>query len=316
MVADREIIATYQGGQFVKNNVQAAPFDDEQLEIIKSQIAKNCTNEELKLFAQVCKKTGLDPFSKQIYAIKRRAKNTDGTWGETMTIQTGIDGLRVLAQRGGKYRSQTLPLFCGADGVWTELWLASTPPLAAKVGIYTTDFPEPLYAIALYKTYAQMYDGKPSGLWAKMPEVLLAKCAEALALRKACPNDTNQLYVAEEMQQADTEESPWNGTEGRATSPALEALPPAREVGIYTETPAQKRQLQKLCVDFGLVEREMMVNLSKLLVGTEMTVFADTVNNFLDGYQKGKKTMQEIEALQAGRAPTTQEIHEEFNGGA
>jgi len=254
-----------------KMAVQVSPFNEEQLEIIKSQIAKNCTNEELGLFVQVCKKTGLDPFSKQIYAIKRKSKNTNGTWGETMTIQTGIDGLRVLAQRGGKYRGQTLPLYCGADGVWKELWLASTPPVAAKVGVYVEGFPEPLYAIALYKTYCQFYDGKPSGLWAKMPEVLLAKCGEALALRKACPNDTSQLYIAEEMQQAEVEEeNVWSGTEGRATSPALEALPAAREPEIYTETPPQKRQLQKICLDNGVTDKAQMVELSKIAVGIPM----------------------------------------------
>jgi phage recombination protein Bet len=251
-------------------------YTDNEIGIIKSQIAKNCTDQELALFIQVCKKTGLDPFSKQIYAIKRRNKQQDGTWVEVMSIQTGIDGLRVLAQRGGKYRGQTLPLFCGADGVWKELWLASTPPVAAKVGVYVEGFPEPLYAIALLKTYQQN-----TSMWSKMPEVLLAKCAEAQAIRKACPNDTSQLYIAEEMEQADEQDNVWEGKEGRATSPALEALPPAREPEIYTETPAQKRQLQKILLDQGVTDKAQMVELSKISVGIPMENLARHIYHYI-----------------------------------
>jgi len=250
-------------------NAQLAKLGDyteTQINIIKSQIAKNCSDSELALFVQVCKKTQLDPFSKQIYAIKRKSKDQAGNWVEAMSIQTGIDGLRVLAQRGGKYRGQTLPLFAGADGAWKDLWLASVPPIAAKVGIYVEGFPEPLYAIALLKNYQQT-----NSMWSKMPEVLLAKCAEALALRKACPNDTSQLYIAEEMDQADEQDNVWEGKEGRRASPAEEARPQLMEPEVYTETPPQKRVIQKLLIDAGITEKSQMIELSKLCVGVPMS---------------------------------------------
>lgn len=261
-------------------------FTDEQLDIIKNQIAKRCTDDELKLFVQVCKKRELDPFARQIYAIKR---------GDQMTIQISIDGLRLQAQRSGKYRGQSTPLFCGADGVWVDVWLASYAPTAAKVTIHHADFIEPMVGVALYKSYAQTNNN----LWKTMPDVMLSKCAEGIAIRKAFPLETSGLYLEEEMHQAEVvEENVWKGTEGRALSPAIEVMeevPPER----YTETPEQKRQLMAIMRNAGITDKVIMQNYSRLLVGALMASLAERVA-----------------AWEAERTPTTQEIHEEFNGGA
>ncbi|MGY3805531.1 phage recombination protein Bet (plasmid) [Pigmentibacter ruber] len=180
-------------------------FTKEQIEVLKNTIAKEATDEELDLFLFTCKRTGLDPFSRQIYLIKR--------WDSTLkkhvaTTQTSIDGFRAIASRNPDYVGQTTTLFCGKDGKWTELWTESTPPFAAKVGIYRKNFSDPTYAIAKWDSYVQKNkDGTIAKMWLKFPDVMIGKCAEAQALRKAFPLELSGHYSPEEMAQATNEDN-------------------------------------------------------------------------------------------------------------
>lgn len=159
------------------------------------------TEDELKLFMYQAKRTGLDPMTRQIYCTKRDNK---------MTVQATIDGLRLIAQRSGEYEGQTRATWFDKDGKEYKVWTKEKEmPYACEIGVYKKGFKEPVYAIAIFNEYAQRSYGKLGYMWEKMPALMIAKVAEALALRKAFPNDLSGIYSTEEIpEETQTEITP------------------------------------------------------------------------------------------------------------
>jgi phage recombination protein Bet len=167
------------------------------LHTVRAVLAPDLTDDELKLFAMVANRSGLDPFAKQIYAVKRKGR---------VTFQTGIDGYRSIAARTGMYDGQDEPEFGPAvDG----------HPESATVRVYRKGVTRAIAATAFWDEYkpAPSNSGDGDIMWRRMPHVMIAKVAEALALRKAFPYDPERregigadLYTADEMEQAERPE--------------------------------------------------------------------------------------------------------------
>ena len=193
------------------NTTTALSIADDQTEFNQNQVSvlnqlgvTNASRGDLAVFFHQVKRTGLDPFAKQIYMINRQGKQT---------IQTGIDGFRLIARRATDRAGGALgyedTLWCGPDGQWVDVWLSNNPPMAAKVTVIRNG--ERFPATALLSEYVGLRFNKstkqqePNTMWRTKPALMLAKCAEALALRKAFPQDLSGIYTSDEMQQADNQ---------------------------------------------------------------------------------------------------------------
>ena len=184
-----------------ERSVTIQDFNSDEITLIKDTICRGASDNELQLFLSIAKKTGLDPFTKQIYCVPRWDSKLNRN---VYSAQTSVDGLRLIALRSGHYAGQLGPFWCDTDGVWQDVWIKNTPPVAAKVGILRHDFKEPLWAVAKWDAYKQTdKNGNVTKFWAKMPDLMLSKCAESLALRKGFPHELSGLLSTEEMAQAD-----------------------------------------------------------------------------------------------------------------
>lgn len=225
-----------------RQNTGMISWTNDQVELIKRQIAPGTSPDEFALFLYVSKRSGLDPLSKQIYSVMRKKKDkATNRWIEAMVIQTGIDGFRVIANRSGDYAGQDEP-------VWEyvkDLKSGDDKLLRAKVAVYKFDPRGNRYVaavgVAYWEEYVQQADewvpnpkdpGKdmksgrqvPVAMWARMPHSQLAKCAEALALRKAFPQDLSGIYTDVEMGQADRDGGTQDSTHEVVITETVEQL--------------------------------------------------------------------------------------------
>lgn len=166
-----------------------------------SIIPNDCPKAMVDMFFEKCHSTGLKPLDKHLYIIPRK----DNRSGETKySFQTSIDGFRSIAENTNQYLGSTEPLY---DGGLTEYECRSAGkayPTTATITIkkLINGVIGEFTATASWESYAVLFNGKPSGMWLKFPYLMLAKCAESLALRKAFPMKLSGLYTTEEMQQS------------------------------------------------------------------------------------------------------------------
>ncbi len=182
-----------------------APYDafgkmsKSQVALIKSTIAKGASDDELKLFVQVCKGAQLNPFLKQVHLIPRWDSRSGK---EVRTIQVSIDGFRSIAESSGNYAGNDDPIFVETQELKIKKGQATVTintPVKATATVYKMVAGQkcPFTATARWSEY---YPGERMGFqWHTRPYLMLGKCAEALALRKAFPKLLSGMYAQEEM---------------------------------------------------------------------------------------------------------------------
>lgn len=188
-------IEQHTGGSQLTLTSDQEWWTEKQIAALSQLGIDRASNGDLAVFMHVAQRTGLDPFARQIHMIERQGKQT---------IQTGIDGFRLVARRAVDRAGETLSIgaseWCGEDGQWRDVWLSEDPPAAARVIVYRNGQAFP--GTALFREYVQTKrDGSTTAMWASRPAGQLAKCAEALALRKAFPMDLAGVYTDDEMAQ-------------------------------------------------------------------------------------------------------------------
>lgn len=164
-------------------------YDSSTVQTIKETVAQYATDAELRMFIEMCKSTGLNPFKKEIWFIKTQDKQ--GRWHVHM--MTGINGYHRIANDQAEYDGLEAG-FVGADGSYLPLTYPKNDFIGAWAKVYRKDRRVATEGVAMREEY-----DKGFGNWKTMPRVMLQKCAESVALRKAFPQQLNGLLTQEEM---------------------------------------------------------------------------------------------------------------------
>lgn len=164
-------------------------------ELLRRTIAKGCDDDEFDLFLWVAKKHHLDPITRQLHPVKRWDSKLNR---DVMTIQVGIDGYRSIAARYPDYGSVDEPEFVmKADGKSLDF---------CRLKVWKKGFIHPTVAVAYWDEYHPADMSSPQAfMWRRMPRLMLSKCCESLALRKAFP-DLADIYTNEEMSRTEIED--------------------------------------------------------------------------------------------------------------
>jgi phage recombination protein Bet len=157
---------------------------EEDIELVR-KLCGDLNEDEFKQFVYVCRARRLNPLLRQIYAVRRKGK---------VVHQTSIDGFRAIAARTNTYAGSDEPTFEGEPG--KKGFVAHVTVWKLVGGIRC-----PFSAAASWEEYCPE-DPKDAWMWRKMPRNQLAKCTEALSLRKGWPEDLGGLYTDDEMAQA------------------------------------------------------------------------------------------------------------------
>ena len=156
-------------------------------------IPANTPPAQVSVFAQICKERGLSAFSKEIHLVGYKDK---------YSVIVGINGFRKIASESGAHAGTDDAKFdlssTGAYKTASEVIASAQKlPRSATVTVYriVQGVRVPFTHTALYAEFASSSSPK----WQSMPFQMLAKVAEAFALRKAFSDRLTGLNIEEEV---------------------------------------------------------------------------------------------------------------------
>jgi phage recombination protein Bet len=198
---------------------------DKYQEAALSQIGlEKASTADRAVFLHQCQRTGLDPFSRQIYMIGRNDKQQDGTWRVKWTIQTGIEGWRVIRDRAEKREGLRGILsrftYYDHDDNERKVWTQPEPPAAIEVTYTVVESggrEVPYTSVLRFTEYVQTKDSRPIAQWATKPVHMLEKCTEADVYRKAFPQDFSGIELSDAMPPEDPDAPPVRAAQQRVT---------------------------------------------------------------------------------------------------
>lgn len=210
----------------IRNEVE---YSQDQIDLIKRTFAQGATNDEFQLFMMTAQRMGLRPEARQIHMVKRPSfDQATKSYIDKMSIQTGIDGYRLIADRTGMYAP-------GRESTYVYDPQGKLFSATAYVKKFVRGEWHEVAATAHYDEYVQRKrDGEATQMWGSKPHIMLSKCAEALALRRAFPAELSGVYTDEEMAQADN--PPVITQPSKPAQPAPEPPPPPIEYKPVSES--------------------------------------------------------------------------------
>jgi phage recombination protein Bet len=250
------------GGSALTITADQQGFNDTQLAALRQLGVDKASQADIAVFFHQAQATGLDPFKREIYMIARGGKPT---------IQTGIDGFYKIANRvaGGTWGIDST-MWCGQDGQWVDVWLSNQPPSAAKVTVRRGN--ATFTAVAVTKEYRAQ-----GPMWDKMPSRMIAKCATALAIRQAFPDDLAGIYTTEEM--------PEHEAQTRPASAAAQQQKPAVDWHPIVDV------MRQLGWDSDVTKEFVQQH-----VGHEFAAMSDLTQNEIDGARKAMEQFLTVDA--------------------
>ena len=165
--------------------------EEDRVALARRTVAKSLNDSEFDLYVYDCQRRGIHPLDKLIIPTIR----TDKQGNRTYTPITTVDYLRSRADSTGLYAGNDDPVFDSEE-----------KPQKATVTVYKMVAGQRV-AFTATARWSQYYPSEPNKqfMWNRMPHLMLGKCAEGLAIRKAFPQELAGLYTKEEMDQAGTE---------------------------------------------------------------------------------------------------------------